>query len=92
MSGISLRFAPEAQDDINQIQQYTYDTFGLDQLDAYEAQLYDAFDRIREHPLIGREGEDGVRELVLRHHVVLHEFDGETVMRSRVMHPRRFRG
>lgn len=60
-------------------------------MERYLTVLYEAFERIRSFPEVGRECEAGIREHAIRHHVVLYRYDDDTVTILRVMHPRRLR-
>ncbi|MBA3378040.1 MAG: type II toxin-antitoxin system RelE/ParE family toxin [Chloroflexia bacterium] len=55
------------------------------------ADLKRAARRLQAFPEMGREREDGAREYMLRHHVVLYRHQDDTVYILRVMHPRRLR-
>lgn len=90
-SSIRLRFTQRANRDIDDILQYTLDQWGLAQMRAYEQALFDAFEKLRRFPETGRVHEDGLREFVLRHHVILYRFDADTITVLRVMHQRRLR-
>ena len=90
-SSTELRFTPDAQQDIDQIQQYTFTEWGRDQMERYQSMIYESFERIRTFPEIGRGRDDGLREYATRHHVILYRYDEEIVTILRVMHPRRLR-
>jgi len=90
-SSIELRFTPDAQQDIDQIQQYTFDRWGREQMERYQSMIYESFERIRSFPEIGHVRNDGVREFSIRHHVILYRHEAETVTIVRVVHPRRLR-
>ena len=91
MSSIELRFTPDAQQDIDQIQQYTFSEWGRDQMERYQSMIYESFERIRSFPEIGHVRGDGVREFAIRHHVILYRHEAESVTIVRVVHPRRLR-
>ncbi|MEJ7902271.1 MAG: type II toxin-antitoxin system RelE/ParE family toxin [Thermomicrobiales bacterium] len=90
-SSIELRFTPDAQQDIDQIQQYTFTEWGRDQMERYQSMICESFERIRLFPDIGSRHDDGTREYPMRHHVILYRHDAKTVTILRVMHPRRLR-
>lgn len=92
MSNIDLVFSLEAQEDIDDIQQYTFEEFGLEQMLDYEQILFAGFERIRLHPQIGRVTDDDNRELVVGKHIVLYGHTNNAITILRVMHPRRLRG
>ena len=71
MSRIDLEIQDQAERDIADIFQYTLQQWGEDQLEAYWSTLWDAFDRIRQFPDLGRPVDGlspNIREHILRHH------------------------
>lgn len=86
-SSTELRFTEDAQQDIDQIQQYTFIEWGQDQLEQYQSVLYNAFERIRSFPEIGRIQNDDTREYAIRQHVILYRYEDNLVTVLRVMHP-----
>ena len=94
MSNTELRFARRAQRHVDDIAQFTFEQFGIEQVLAYEDVLFEGFEHVRSHPGIGRLHASGERELVVGSHVVLYRYDKDedVVTVLRVRHPRRFRG
>ncbi len=90
-SSIDLVVSFDGRQDIYDVLQYTFDTWGDEQADMYERLLDDAFQHTRSFPRIGRVRDDGVREYAMRHHVILYRYEAETVIIVRVLHPRRLR-
>jgi plasmid stabilization system protein ParE len=90
-SSTRLVFTPDSQHDIDDIQQYTLQKWGAAQMEEYQTALYDAFERLRRFPELGRPLESGIREHALRHHVILYRYEDDTVTILRVMHSRRLR-
>lgn len=90
-SGTNLIITPEAETDIRDILRYTMDHWGRSQRNAYLGELKRAARRVQAFPEIGRERGAGVREYMLRHHIVLYRHQDDTVYILRVMHPRRLR-
>ncbi len=64
-----------AQQDIDDILQYTLDEWGEDQIETYETVLYGAFRRLRNVPELGPLLQSGVREHTNHHHVILYRYD-----------------
>lgn len=88
-SGIRLLFTEDAQHDIDDIQQYTFDTWGYDQMVQYQSDLYAGFERLRAFPEIGQVRYDLTREFPLGSHIVLYRYVAGIVTILRVIHPRR---
>jgi toxin ParE1/3/4 len=87
-SGIRLQFSEDAQQDIDDIHQYTFDEWGYDQMVRYQSVLYAGFERIRAFPEIGRLRDELTREFRLGSHVVLYRYAAGMVTILRVIHPR----
>lgn len=93
-SRIRLAVTPRARSHIEDILQYTAETWGLDQQDAYEQVLYAAFDRIRAFPDIGHPVSGhpaNIREYHLQHHVIYYRREPEAVDILRIVSSRRRR-
>lgn len=94
MSSINLAFSAEAEDDIDSILAYTFETWGTAQEVAYRVVLWNAFQRIQAFPEIGRqvsEDREDLREHILEHHIILYRYADDTVTILRVVNPRRRR-
>ncbi len=90
-SATNLWILPEARTDIDEIYQYTMTNWDMDQAEKYQLLLDEAFQRIKQFPELGKDAGSGVRELVLRHHIVLYRYDDDTVSILRVLNPLRLR-
>lgn len=84
-------FSADAQQDLDDIQQYTLSRWGERQLERYQGELHAAFERLRAFPEMGRPVERGFRELPVSHHVILYRYENDAITILRVMHPRRLR-
>lgn len=81
-----------ARHDITEILQYTEESWGRHQRNVYLRELVRAGRQLTAFPEMGRESESReVRELVLRHHVILYQYRDDTVTILRVLNPRRLR-
>lgn len=91
-SNIDLVITSDAERDIQEILQYTMDTWGDDQVTAYWSVIWDAFQRIRAFPHLGRSrSQPDEREYALRHHTIVYRYRGDTVTILRIVNPRRRR-
>ena len=89
---IELRFAHEAEDDIDDILQYTFEAWGSVQEQSYRETLRQAFLSIRDNPGISWRRADGHdREFRLRHHAIVYHHDeaANTVTILRIVNTRR---
>ena len=94
MSSIDLAFSAEAEEDIDGILAYTFETWGNTQEITYRLVLWSAFQRIQSFPEIGRRvsGERAdLREQILEYHIILYRYHGNTVTILRIVNPRRKR-
>jgi toxin ParE1/3/4 len=90
-SSIRIIIQPSAEVDIREIMRYTEATWGRGQRNAYFSELRRAARQLLVFPEMGREVDDGIRELVLRHHIVLYRYDDDIVTVLRVLNPRQLR-
>lgn len=95
-SSTDLIIAPEAEDDIDDIYEYTRRTWSERQADRYHDLIRDGFLRIQTFPEMGRVASDvnpSIREYALRNHIILyrHDVDINAVVILRVVNPRRLR-
>jgi toxin ParE1/3/4 len=80
-----------ARRDVTEILQYTEESWGRHQRNVYLRDLVRAGRQLATFPEMGRDADNGIRELVLRHHVVLYQYDDESVTILRVLNPRQLR-
>lgn len=93
-SSIELTFSLRAEANIRDILQYTLQTWGTGQRDAYQKTLENAFQRIRAFPDLGRaaaSSDPAIRELRLQHHTIVYRHDAEAVTILRLVNPRQLR-
>lgn len=92
-SSTELRLSLRAEANIRNILQYTLQTWGTGQRDAYQQRLGQAFLTIRDFPDIGYPVAAGspIRAYHLEHHTIVYRRDPETVTILRVVNPRRLR-
>jgi plasmid stabilization system protein ParE len=91
-SNIELQFTDEAENNIDDILQYTNDTWGDAQEARYRETLRQAFLSIREFPELGRRtSAPREREYVLPHHTIVYRYEGRTVTILRIKNPRQRR-
>lgn len=86
-SSIDLIISFEARQDIYDVQQYTLETWGDEQVDEYEGILDTVFKRIRSFPIWG------VNATMVSASTPygMYRYDADMVTILRVMHPRRLR-
>lgn len=94
MSGHRRRvtIAPQAEQDIVEIQAYTLANWGEERAVAYETELFATIDLLIDNPKLGEERPDlgrSVRSLSVRHHRVLYRESAQTIRVLRVLHHRR---
>lgn len=90
-SNHSLIVAPEAEDDLRQILQYTLEMWGKETRNRCAARFDRAFDRLRMFPESGAQrGEVGrqVRCVIVGQHLVFYQTDGAIVSIRRVVSQR----
>jgi toxin ParE1/3/4 len=91
-SSIEVIILPRARQDIRNILQYTFDTWGTGQREAYLDILERAFERLRVYPDIGHPAYGkpaGVREYQLEHHIIFYRRDPDRVVILRIVSLRR---
>lgn len=89
-SSTDLVINPDAERDIQAILQYTLDTWGDDRVTAYWSVIWDALQRIRAFPTMGRPSPyaSDERELILKHHTIVYRYQDNTVTILRIVNPR----
>ncbi|ADZ92025.1 type II toxin-antitoxin system RelE/ParE family toxin [Marinomonas mediterranea] len=89
MFNISIR--PLARQDMLDIWQYTYDTWGTSQADSYIKDMSVSFEMLAESPLLGREAgyiQVGIRLHPYKHYIILYQFTENKLDIVRVLHER----
>lgn len=93
-SNIDVILLPRARQEVREILQYTFDSWGIGQHDAYRQVLDNAFERIGIFPDIGHPAggqPSNIREYHLRHHVIQYRREPDRVVILRIINPRRRR-
>ena len=88
-SSRKLVLSPEADEDIEQILQFTGDMWGIDAQEKYFARFERAFQRLLRFPKSGVLREDvrrRVRCLVVGQHLIFYRVDEETISVKRLVH------
>lgn len=86
---LPIRFSAEADADLEQIAEYTWNTWGKRHLAKYMRDLDDCFERIQKHPLIGRSCESirpKFRRIEVGQHVVFYITESDDILIVRVLH------
>ncbi|MCY3796806.1 MAG: type II toxin-antitoxin system RelE/ParE family toxin [Chloroflexi bacterium] len=78
---LSVKFSPEARNDLADIRRYTFDQFGEDQVDAYLSKLAEGIKRVRDMPGIGRRHNEIPNDLLLvkleQHYLIYQHVDDQ---------------
>jgi toxin ParE1/3/4 len=84
-----IRISPKAEEDLEQIYEYTADRWGLSQAEKYQDLLFDAFTRISSHNLIGKAFKTTAydyRQVHIGRHLIFYRYDVEYIIVVRVLH------
>ena len=87
----TLRLSRQAEQDIESILQYTYETYGERQRQLYADALHAAFETITGTPGLGHRRPDlseRHRAFTVEQHVVVYTVSGRTVYVARILHGR----
>lgn len=93
-SNIEVLLLPQAREDVRDILQYTFDTWGSGQRDAYRHVLERAYERLRAFPDIGHPAAgrpSNIREYHLEHHIIYYRREPDRIVILRIVSPRRRR-
>jgi toxin ParE1/3/4 len=90
-SSISIIVLPAAEHDVREILRYTEKQWGRRQRNLYYGELKRAARQLQAFPEMGHLTDKGVRELVVKRHIVLYRYDDDIVTVLRVLNPRRLR-
>jgi toxin ParE1/3/4 len=86
---LPIRFSKDADADLEQIAEYTWNTWGEHQLAKYMRELDNCFERILKNPLIGRSCESirpKFRRIEVGEHVVFYVIEPGNLLIVRVLH------
>ena len=87
----NLLFSPKANVDLDTIWRYTVDNWGELRAETYLRSIFEAAERIKENPHLGRSREDvryGYRSVVVGSHLLFYQLSQETVIIIRIFHQR----
>lgn len=85
------RLTAEAETDLQNIADYTFETFGLSQAETYGLGLRSCFDALVDNPRIGRDYghvKDGIRRYEYQSHSVYYTITSFGILVLRVLHSR----
>ena len=81
--------SPQAEADLLDIWQFTFETWGDQQADRYLFSLNQGLERLTRAPRLGRPRDSirpGYRSLSVGRHVIFYRIDGQTIDVIRVLH------
>jgi toxin ParE1/3/4 len=79
----------EAENDLDEITEFTIAEWGLHQAEVYLRRLEEGFQLLTEHPSIGRSADflrSGLRRFEIGRHVVFYTMSQRNVLKVRVLH------
>ena len=83
--------APRAQRDFRSIRLYGLREWGRVRVDAYQAAITSGFERLRDHPAIGKARDDletGLCAWPVEHHVIYYRVSPGAIEIGRILHER----
>jgi toxin ParE1/3/4 len=86
---LPISFSQDADADLEEIAEYTWNTWGQKQLAKYLRELDNCFERIRRNPLIGKSYESirpNVRRIEVGRHAVFYIVESNSILIVRVLH------
>lgn len=86
---VGIYFTPKAEEDLERIYKYSYLTWGLEQAERYQDDLYFAINEIEHSPEIGKLyfGKNEVYQtLVVRKHIVYYKQKEDKIIVIRILH------
>ncbi len=87
----SVKFSPEARNDLADIRRYTFDRFGEEQVDAYLSKLAEGIQRVRAMPGIGRRHDeipDGLLLVKVELHYLVYQHVDDQIYIVRILFTR----
>lgn len=90
-SSLKLRFSARARRELRAILQYSLESWGAAQRDAYAAAINSTLTSLTMYPELGRSRDEfgaGVRSLPIEQHVIYYRVDGTILTVLRVVHGR----
>lgn len=82
-------FAPQAQADIDEIWDYTYEHWGLKQADFYTNKIREISSLLEDNPRLGLLRDDvnrAYRSLQIKNHSIFYRIDNDRVIITRILH------
>lgn len=86
---LPISFSQDADADLEEIAEYTWNTWGQKQLAQYLRELGNCFERIRRNPLIGKSYESirpNVRRIEVGRHAVFYIVEPNSILIVRALH------
>jgi len=86
---LRLQITPKAKDDLLNIWQYSFETWGSAQADSYLFDLEVRLNGLLETPLLGKPLDivrKGLRHINYKRHIVLYRVQGNVIIVVRVLH------
>ncbi|MGH2560956.1 MAG: type II toxin-antitoxin system RelE/ParE family toxin [Thermomicrobiales bacterium] len=84
-----LRLTQEARDDLRDLLQYTFETWGRNQCDTYRALIRRTLRELAQYPGLGRKREElgaDLRSFPAGQHVVIYLLNDQELVVTRIMH------
>ena len=91
-SSRKVRFSAEAEDDVRSILQFSLQTWGPSQRDAYQSAFHKRLADLAKYPLLGQRRDEifpGCRTLSIRRYIAYYLVADEAVLIVRILHERR---
>tara|TARA_B100000497_G_C7571757_1_gene344511 strand:+ start:247 stop:543 length:297 start_codon:yes stop_codon:yes gene_type:complete len=88
---LKLKLLPEAVKDLEQIFEYTFETWGIAQAYKYQDELFAGFTNIKKNPEIGSayiHTKRGYRKHKINRHLIFYRFDSDICYVIRILHER----
>ncbi len=86
---LAISISPLARLDLEEIWQYTHNTWSYNQANKYQDELFNGFELIAKDYLIGKNYHSikhGYRMIKANHHYIFYVRNGDTVQIMRVLH------
>ncbi len=85
---LQLRLSPQAENDLEKIYLYTFETWGEIKADQYQDRLYDQMTGLLSNPFLGSKYEfkPAYRKLKVAKHLVFYRIEEERLIVIRILH------
>jgi toxin ParE1/3/4 len=87
----AIQLSELAEQDLEDILQYTMETWGIAQMDAYAARLQRGLQRLQDNPMLGKPRDDwfpGCRCYLVENHLALYDLADGVILVARLFHQR----